>query len=95
MTCLGKNGELSARTHEANYMDSLPRICYLFPNTDLSNNLLRYSDNGGLTCHDILIPQGRYEADYLDNTVELEGKKNHLKPFITSSGDPSSLKSIN
>jgi hypothetical protein len=73
---------------------------YSFPNIDSSNNKLKYSHDSGVTWHTILIPEGSYELDDINQAIEQQMKQNnhydkvHNQSFIKLSPNTSTLKSI-
>jgi hypothetical protein len=61
---------------------------YSFSNSGSSNNKLKYSLDGGVTWHTILIPEGSYELDYLNQAIYQQMRQNdyydelHNQSFI-------------
>ena len=62
---------------------------YSFPNLDSTNNVLRYSNDAGVTWHDVRIPEGSYELkDLNDEIIQQMRMKKHYnelsnKPYIS------------
>ena len=62
---------------------------YSFPNLDLTNNVLRYSNDRGTTWHEVRIPEGSYKLKDLNNElVQQMRMKRHYneltnKPYIS------------
>ena len=73
---------------------------YSFPNIDESNNIFVYSPNNGNSWVKIKIPEGSYEIDDINNTIQWEIKKRgHHNPinedyYITISANSNTLKSV-
>jgi hypothetical protein len=73
---------------------------YSVPNIDPNNNKLKYSHDGGVSWHTILIPEGSYKLDDINQAIEQQIKQNnhydkvHNQSFITLSPNTSTLKSI-
>ena len=73
-------------------------IWYSFPNIDSTNNVLRYSNDTGVTWHEIRIPEGSYELkDLNDELVQQMRMKRHYneltnKPYISIAANVNTLK---
>ena len=73
---------------------------YLFPNIDETNNVFVYSPDNGNSWVKINIPEGSYETDDINNTVQHEMKKRgHHDPinedyYINISVNSNTLKSV-
>ena len=73
---------------------------YSFPNIDKSNNIFVYSPDNGNSWVKIKIPEGSYEIDDINNTIQWEMKKRgHYDSinedyYITISANSNTLKSI-
>jgi hypothetical protein len=57
---------------------------YSFPNSDLSYNILKYSHDSGVTWHTILIPEGIYELDEINQAIEQQMKQNNHYDTMTN-----------
>ena len=73
---------------------------YSFPNINETNNIFVYSPNNGNSCVKIKIPEGSYEIDDINNTIQHEmEKRGHHDPinedyYINISSNSSTLKSV-
>ena len=73
---------------------------YSFPNIDESNNIFVYSPDDGNSWVKIKIPEGSYEIDNINNTVQQEMKKRgHYNSInedypISISANSNTLKSV-
>ena len=73
---------------------------YSFPNIDESNNIFVYSPDNGNSWVKIKIPEGSYEIDDINNTVQQEMKRRgHYDPInedyhINISANSNTLKSV-
>ena len=73
---------------------------YSFPNIDETNNVFVYSPDNGNSWVKIKIPEGSYEIDDINNTIQHEMKKRgHHDPinedyYITISANSDTLKSV-
>ena len=71
---------------------------YSFPNIDSTNNVLRYSNDGGTTWHEVKIPEGSYELkDLNDEIIQQMRMKRHYneltnKPYISIEANVNTLK---
>ena len=71
---------------------------YSFPNLDLTNNVLRYSNDRGTTWHEVRIPEGSYELkDLNDELVQQMRMKRHYneltnKPYISIAANVNTLR---
>ena len=75
-------------------------IYYSFPNIDETNNVFVYSPDNGNSWVKIKIPEGSYEIDDINNTIQHEMKKRgHHDPinedyYINISANSNTLKSV-
>ena len=75
-------------------------IYYSFLNTDESNNIFVYSPDNGNSWVKTKIPEGSYEIDDINNTIQWEMKKRGLYDsinedyYITISANSNTLKSV-
>ena len=73
---------------------------YLFPNIDKTNNVFVYSPKSGNSWVKIKIPEGSYEIDDINNTIQHEmEKRGHHDPidedyYINISANSNTLKSF-
>ena len=73
---------------------------YSFPNIDETNNMFVYSPDNGNLCVKIKIPEGSYEIDDINNTIQHEmEKRGHHDPinedyYINISANSNTLKSV-
>jgi len=73
---------------------------YSFPNIGATNNVFRYSHDGGTTWTNILIPEGSYDVTDLNDTIQTKMKQsNHYDGtndafYIKISANPNTLRSI-
>ena len=73
---------------------------YSFPNIDETNNVFVYSPNNGNSWVKIKIPEGSYEIDDINNTIQHEmEKRGHHDPtnedyYINISANSNTLKSV-
>ena len=73
---------------------------YSFPNIDETNNVLVYSPDNGNSWVKIKIPEGSYEIDDINNTIQHEmEKRGHHDPinedyYINISANSNTLKSV-
>ena len=73
---------------------------YSFPNIDKTNNISVYSPGNGNSWVKIKIPEGSYEIDYINNTIQHEmEKKGHYDSinvdyYINISANSNTLKSV-
>ena len=76
------------------------RTYYSFPNIDETNNVFVYSPDNGNSMIKIKIPEGSYEIDDINNTIQHEmGKRGHHDPikedyYINISANSNTLKSV-
>ena len=73
---------------------------YSFPNIDETNNVFVYSTDNGISWVKIKIPEGSYEIDDINNTIQHEmEKRGHYDSinedyYINISANPNTLKSV-
>ena len=73
---------------------------YSFPNIDETNNVFVYSPDNGNSWVKIKIPEGSYEIDDINNTIQHEiEKRGHYDPinedyYINISANSNTLKSV-
>ena len=73
---------------------------YSFPNIDETNNVFVYSHGNGNSWVKIKIPEGSYEIDYINNTIQHEmEKRGHYDSinedyYINISANSNTLKSV-
>ena len=73
---------------------------YSFPNIDETNNVFVYSPDNGNSCVKIKIPEGSYEIDDINNTIQHEmEKRGHYDSinedyYINISANSNTLKSV-
>ena len=73
---------------------------YSFPNIDETNNVFVYSPDNGNSWVKIKIPEGSYEIDDINNTIQHEmEKRSHYDPinenyYINISANSNTLKSV-
>ena len=73
---------------------------YSFPNIDETNNVFVYSPDNGNSWIKIKIPEGSYEIDDINNTIQHEmEKRGHYDPinedyYINISANSNTLKSV-
>ena len=73
---------------------------YSFPNIDETNNVFVYSPDNGNSWVKIKIPEGSYEIDNINNTIQHEmEKRGHHHPinkdyYINISANSNTLKSV-
>jgi hypothetical protein len=72
---------------------------YSFPNIDSTNNVLRNSNDNGVTWHEVRIPEGSYELkDLNDEIIQQMRMKRHYnelsnKPYISIAANVNTLRS--
>lgn len=73
---------------------------YTFPNIDASNNYFKYSTDSGTTWYEIYIPEGSYDIEDVNDTIQQKMRQNgHYDSlsdeyYIAISANTNTLKSV-